>query len=88
MSRQRPGTDAPAYHEMMARLVRRYGVRAGADTGSLAMLAEVGRQVDEALAVAVAAHRAGGASWDEIARALTAPGKVPDRTNTRRKYSQ
>lgn len=68
--RPRKQTDGPAYHEMMTRLIRRAGVRAGNDTGELALLADVRRATDRALTDAVIMLRADGATWDEIGAAL------------------
>lgn len=68
--KRRKSTDAPAYHEMMTRLVRRNGERAGSDTGELTLLADVARQVDAAMIGAVRQLRANGVTWQEIADAM------------------
>jgi hypothetical protein len=68
--RPRKATDGPAYHEMMTRLARRAGVRAGNDVGELPYLADVQRAVDAAMTDAVVQLRLDGHSWAEIGAAL------------------
>lgn len=68
--RPKMATDGPRYHAMMGRLVRRYGDRAGADTGELTLLADVQRAVDDAMRAAVVSLRLAGHSWAEIGDAI------------------
>jgi hypothetical protein len=82
MSRNRPGTDTPGYLDMMRRLVRRAGVRAGDDLAALTALAEIQTRVDAEMRAAVRTLNEGGHSWDEIAAALGKP-----KQNVWRKYA-
>lgn len=79
--RPRPGTrrrrrrrgpmETPEYADMMARLVRRYGVRVGdADTVDLTRMLEVRALFDEAIRAAVRGQREAGFTWGEIGEAL------------------
>lgn len=68
--RPRKQTDGPAYHEMMTRLARRAGQRAGNDVGELPYLADVQRAVNDAMTAAVVQLRMTGHSWAEIGVAL------------------
>lgn len=63
--------ETPEYADMMARLVRRYGVRVGdADTVDLTRMLEVRALFDEAIRAAVRGQREAGFTWGEIGEAL------------------
>ena len=63
-------TDGPAYLEMMTRLARRAGIRAGNDIGELPHLAEIQRATDRALTDAVVTLKMSGHTYEEIGLAL------------------
>lgn len=69
--RRRGPMETPEYADMMARLVRRYGVRVGeGDPVDLTRLREVQASFDEALRVAVRGLHEAGFAWSEIGAAL------------------
>lgn len=63
--------ETPEYADMMARLIRRYGVRAGgSDPVDLTRMLELRDLFDEAIRVAVRGQSEAGFSWREIAEGL------------------
>lgn len=69
-SRRRDETETVDFLDMVARLVRRAGVRvADADEIELAKLLELERTLAAAIAAAVEGQRARGLSWADVARA-------------------
>lgn len=63
--------ETPEYADMMARLVRRYGVRVGAgDPVDLTRMLELRQVFDEAVRAAVRGQHEAGFSWGDIGGAL------------------
>ena len=69
--RRRDVVETDDYAAMLRRMLRAYARRVGqADDVDLAVMADLAREVDDLVAAAVAAQRAGGRSWGDVGRAL------------------
>lgn len=63
--------ETPEYASMMARLIRRYGVRVGdADPIDLGRMVELRHAFDDAIVAAVRGQREAGFTWAEVGEGL------------------